>query len=702
MSTPNELRLRYFIQLASNIGVTARREANEFDRAQDQMTRSTRNTDRAARDLERTLGQLANNTSVDRQVRFFDRLAESVGRARNQARQLREQIALGAQNLPELAAMGTAGYYAGRAVMAPPLKAFANLEEATIGLRTAMLDTTGKVDASFTRIAKKAEELGNLLPGTTKDFFLSATELIRQGVKPEQVAGGALEASAKFGVLMKIDQGQAARTIAKVREAYGLGESELPAMADLMQRASYSSGIDPQDFLDVARYAAPTYNTMKLTGLGNAKQLLAIQGMAAGVGLESTSFGTNFAQMLSRLSQVDQRVARNSPEARAVQDLLRKHKIDLSFYGKDGEFSGIENMLTELAKLRGLSSVDKQHVAKLMFGDEAGRPAQILIDKGLEAYRTQLAGIDSQASLDQRLDMVLGSLTAKLEALAGTLENVMARMAAPLGLGSKPYIDSANGVMGSLGGYFESNPAVGAIGLTGLTIGAAAAGIRGSGALLSMVRGARGAGAAAAAVQAAPRAYNPFAGLGVTMPPAAAAPTLMQRLAGAGRWLGPAVAIGSAGYESYQAITDEQLTAMGKARGVSEAVGGAALAWGGAKAGAALGSMVMPGIGTFAGGLIGGAAGYTLGKLGVSSLWGDNPQRDYVRLTDPKGAALASVPGGGQATVQLGEGVLRLDVRVSSDGSVSTSTETLRPMQLLRVEAGSTDPGSFAALSGGR
>lgn len=299
MSTPNELRLRYFIQLASNIGVTARREANEFDRAQDQMTRSTRNTDRAARDLERTLGQLANNTSVDRQVRFFDRLAESVGRARNQARQLREQIALGAQNLPELAAMGTAGYYAGRAVMAPPLKAFANLEEATIGLRTAMLDTTGKVDASFTRIAKKAEELGNLLPGTTKDFFLSATELIRQGVKPEQVAGGALEASAKFGVLMKIDQGQAARTIAKVREAYGLGESELPAMADLMQRASYSSGIDPQDFLDVARYAAPTYNTMKLTGLGNAKQLLAIQGMAAGVGLESTSFGTNFAQMLT-------------------------------------------------------------------------------------------------------------------------------------------------------------------------------------------------------------------------------------------------------------------------------------------------------------------------------------------------------------------------------------------------------------------
>lgn len=702
MST-QELRLRYILQLASNIGVTAKRESEEFERSQRQMSRATQDTNRHAKDLDRTLSQLASNTSVERQVRFFDRLAESVGRAKDRARQLKETLAQGMQNAPELMGMGVASYYGAKTVMAPPVRAFADLEEATVGLKTSMLQADGKVDKAFSAIAKKAEELGNKLPGTTKDFFSSANELIRQGVPAQVVANGGLEASAKFGVLMKMNQGQAATTIAKVREAYGLGATELPQMADLMQRASYSSGISPQDFLDVARYAAPTYNTMKLTGLNNARQLLAVQGIAAGVGLESTSFGTNFAQMLSRLSQVDQRVAKNSPDARAVKALLDKHNIDMSFYGKDGEFSGVENMMQQLAKLRGLSTIDKQHVAKVMFGDEAGRPAQILIDKGLESYREQLSKMDNQASLDQRLDEVLSSLAAKLEALGGTIENVMARMASQLGTGSKPLVDKANSFFGDVGGFFEENPVAGTAGLAGLGLGAAAGAWRGSGALLGLVRGMRGGGAALAPAVAAAVAHNPFRGLGVSMPPVQAAPSLFARLkGGAGRFLGPGLALAGLGVESYDVITDDQLTIMGKVKGVSAAAGGAAGALAGAKGGAVLGSMILPGFGTVAGGLIGGAAGYMIGKSSVNWAWGDNPERDFVKLTAPDGQTLGGVPGGGQTTIDLGQGVLQVNVVVSSDGSVGSSVTTLQPMKLLRVESGSTDPGSFAALGGAR
>ena len=38
---------------------------------------------------------------------------------------------------------------------------------------------------------------------------------------------------------------------------------------------------------------------------------------------------------------------------------------------------------------------------------------------------------------------------------------------------------------------------------------------------------------------------------------------------------------------------------------------------------------------------------------------------------------------------------------VRSDGTVGTSTSVLQPMQLLRLESGGTDPGSFAGMSGG-
>lgn len=703
MST-QELRLRYILQLASNIGVTAKRESEEYERSQRQMSRATQDTNRHAKDLDRTLSQLASNTSVERQVRFFDRLAESVGRAKDRARQLKETIAQGMQNAPELAGMGVASYYGAKTVMAPPLRAFADLEEATIALRTSMMDSKGNVDKAFDKITKTAERLGNQLPGTTKDFFLSATELIRQGVSPELVAGGALEASSKFGVLMKIDQGQAARTIAKTREAYGLKAEELPVAADLMQRASFQAGMDPQDFLDVARYAAPIYNTMGLTGVDNMRKLLAVQGIAAGVGLEGTSFGTNFAQMLSRLSQIDQRVARNSPESKQVKALLGKHNIDLQFFDQAGSFMGIENMLQQLTKMRGLSPVDKQHISKVMFGDEAGRPAQILMDRGLEDYQRTLAGMSNQASLDQRLDSVLTSLTAKLEGLAGTIEGVMARMAAPLGTASKPGIDRLNGFMSDVGGFFQENPAVGTAGLVGLGLGAAAGAWRGTGALLGLVRGMRGGAAGGLAPAAAAAvAHNPFRGLGVSIPPVQAAPSLFARLrGGAGRFLGPGLALAGLGVESYDVVTDDQLTTMGKVKGVSAAAGGAAGAYAGAKGGAILGSMIMPGFGTIAGGLIGGAAGYMIGKSGVNWAWGDNPERDFVKLTAPGGQTLAGVPGGAQTTIELGQGLLQLNVVVSSDGSVGSSLTTLQPMKLLRVESGSTDPGSFAALGGGK
>lgn len=699
MST-QELRLRYFIQLASNIGVTARREAQEFERSQDQMTRAARQTDRSAKDLHHTLTTLANNTSMERQVGYFDRLAASVERAHQRARQFKQTMLEGAQNLPELTAKGAAGYYAGRAIVAPPVKAYADLEEATVGLKTAMLDAKLQVDKAFPAIAKKAEELGIKLPGTTKDFYRSATELIRQGVSPELVAGGALEASAKFGVLMKMDQGQAATTIAKVREAYGLKAPELPQMADLMQRTAFASGVNPQDFLVTASYAAPTYNTMKLTGLQKARELLALQGMAAGVGLESSSFGTNFSQMLSRLSQIDRRLAKKSPEARASRDLLASHGIHMDFYGKDGEFLGAENMLRQLAKMSKLSTLDKQHVSQTLFGVEAGRPAMIFADKGLQAYQEQLQKMDSQASLDQRLDLVMTSFAAKLESLGGTIENVMARIATPLGEGLKPVMDRANSAFGSFGDVITDNPVAGTAGLFGAGLAGVAGAWRGTGALLGMVRGgASGASAAAVAAEAA-AASNPFRGLGVTMPAPAAAPSFMSRLAGAGRFVGPGLALAGAGLESYDVITDDKLTAMGKARGITMAAAGAGGALLGAKGGAALGTAVLPGLGTLAGGLIGGATGYLVGKYGTGMLWGSDPERDFVKVSGTNGASLATMQAGGQANLQLGEGVLQVQITVNADGTYGTSASMTQPMQLLRVEAGSTNPGSFASVAG--
>jgi hypothetical protein len=278
---------------------------------------------------------------------------------------------------------------------------------------------------------------------------------------------------------------------------------------------------------------------------------------------------------------------------------------------------------------------------------------------------------------------------------------VMAKIATQTGEGLKPVMDGTNSFLGGVGDFVGANPAAGTAGLAGVTLLGAAAGMRGSSALFSAIKGLRGGASPAAATAAAVAQSNPFRGLGVSIPPPKPAPSMWSKVKGGARWLGPAAAVAGFGLESYDAITDEQLTTMGKARGVGIAAAGAGGAWGGAAAGAALGSMVLPGIGTVAGGLLGGALGYWGGEKAMGSIWTQDPKRDFVRATDPNGNVLGQAAQGGVATVELGQGQLQINVQVSSDGTPSVSTSVTREIPLIKIDAGSTNPGSFSAASGG-
>ena len=78
----------------------------------------------------------------------------------------------------------------------------------------------------------------------------------------------------------------------------------------------------------------------------------------------------------------------------------------------------------------------------------------------------------------------------------------------------------------------------------------------------------------------------------------------------------PGVGIAMEGYDAYQTLTDETLTATDKSKALSKQGGGIAGAAVGAATGAAIGSVV-PVVGTVIGGAVGGVAGYFAGSEGA-------------------------------------------------------------------------------------
>lgn len=655
-----ELKLRYFLDLVSNVGAKSQAEAKLMEKAQEAMNAAIVGTNNKFLDynklavlagkntglmqevitgatnkfvaLERAMDHVGLNTSLERQVGYAQRLAGAYEAAKTKAAALRHVVGQGLAAAPEIAAGAVGGYLGARAVMAKPVAAFSNLESATEDLRIAMTDATGKVSDEFARIRDEATKLGNQLPGTTKDFMRGARALATQGVPNSVVAGGGLRAASYVGVLLDLQQEQAAETIAKLREAHGLRDDELVPMADLVQRGFFGFGIKPQDYLETAKYAASTYNTMGITGLAQARETLAIQGMAANVGLEGSSFGTNYAMMLRRLGEIESRKNKNSKEAQEVRAMLAEHGISMQFFNDQGVFGGNTNMLQQLAKLRALNPLDQQKVLTRLFGVEAGRPAQILVQKGLEGYNAALGTINNQGSLDQRIAIKLDTFASKMESLGGTLENVGAVMARQFGEGVKPVIDKLNAALGGpIQGFFERNPSAGSVLLGGATIGSAAIGMRSLGGLATRL-GAPSAGAALS---------------GAAVPAAVAA-------AGA--------------YDAWQLYR-----LIGGLRTINEMKNreGVVLS---PYARRRLAGQPEP-------------QPVDFGKLGM-------PTGDFLTLTTP-GSGLQPLTPGSQTDIKVGEGRLDVLVRVADD-RVTATTSVMQQPSIVKINAGNTNPAGYS------
>jgi len=690
----SEMRLKYFLDLVSNLGPKAQAEAKLVEDAQKRMDAAVGKTADKILGLERTITKIGQNTSTERQIGYLQRLGQAADAAQQKMLRLRQAVAQGIDKAPERFGELAGGYYGAKKVMAPPIQAFSSLEAATQDLKISMLDAQGKVSRDFGKISEEATKLGNQLPGTTKDFMMAARALQTQGVPSSVIANGGLRASSYVGALLDMNQSQSAEVIAKLREAHGLKEDEQVKAADLVQRGFFGFGIKPQEYLETAKYASATYNTMGITGFDKMRETLAIQGMAANVGLESSSFGTNYAMMLKRLSQVDGRANRNSKEAREVRELMGEHGIKMEFYDDAGEFKGNRNMLEQLAQLKKLNPLQQTKVIDKLFGAEAGRPAQIMVQKGLEGYDAAMKTITSQASLDQRIDMKMETFAAKLEALGGTIENVMAKIGSQAGNAAKPLMDGANTAFGPFGDFIDSHPGAGTamLGLGGAA-GAYLSGRVGGALWKSLVlRGAPAAGSVAGGVAEGAVAGGATAA-SATASGISSAARAAKMLKYGGITAGIAALLeGTAVMADPNADKARELTRIGVTTGTG--------LLGGAAAGALAGSVV-PGLGTIIGAIAGGLAGnYGSGAL-FDMAWAKPKARvmgmgwrgagfdDPRRLDRGGGDALLTMPD-----IKIGEGVLRLDVHVTNDG-VSTIPTVLQQPSLIRINPGATNPGSL-------
>lgn len=349
----------------------------------------------------------------------------------------------------------------GRAIAKPvqaTLGAFSQQEDASTQLRAAMMQSDGSVQAEFAQIDALAKRLGDRLPGTTADFIEMMTVLRKEGISAQAILGGTGEAAALLGVQLKMPVTAAAAFAAKMQDATQATESEMLGLMDVLQKNAYLG-------------ADQNYQLNGITAMAGAMGLLRLKGEAAYKALSPMLVMMNQAGMTdggsagNAINKVFE-AGLDTKKLKKVNDLLKQSKtgIKLDFADKGGKFAGVENYFAQLEKLKKLGDNDilKTEVFKELFGtDKENR--QVLnnfIAKGYDGYKETVAKMDAQASLQQRVNEQLGTLSNVMEAAQGGFTNVMADIGDTIKDDAKDVIKAIGDITSSVGGWIKEHPAL--------------------------------------------------------------------------------------------------------------------------------------------------------------------------------------------------------------------------------------------------
>lgn len=359
-----------------------------------------------------------------------------------------EMQALGVKSMAMGAGLGATLYQ--------PVQAFMSLEDAMTRARVAYLTVAGD-DPFFGKISKMAVDLGNKLPGTTADFMQMAAALKEAGIQSKTIAQGGLEATAYLRVLMgNLAPEQAAHLVATFKQSLGIAEKDFVKFVDLVQRAKFAFGLNPEEFSYSVKYFGAIAKQMGVQGLEASKPLIAMTGMLRQAGIDGSTAGTSLRSVMETLPRLDHHIHK-SKELRAI---LGSYKMHLDFFNKKGQFLGMENLVVQLDKLQKMNVKDRLAAIELMFGKETSSTVAELVGQGVNGYNKALDTLQRQASLQKRLELVMGTLRNLWEAATGTLENTFAAIGETVGPDLKRLANLFNDVSAKIGDWIHAHPAL--------------------------------------------------------------------------------------------------------------------------------------------------------------------------------------------------------------------------------------------------
>lgn len=371
--------------------------------------------------------------------------------------------------------------------MTKALSAFTELEHARTQMEVAFMTSTG-LPKELQEIDRQVEELGIKLPGSATDFYRVATALKSLGMSAEDIAKGALKGASYAWVLFKdeVSPEQAAEYMQQFANAFKVPASQFTEFVDQLQRVKFSSGLTLTEIAYSTKYFSAELNQLGFTGLKAFKLMGAWLGTLKQAGLQGETAGTSIRSVLQNILGLEKNLQK-----------LSKQGINLQINAKDfvdekGTFKLEQFLITLRERLSEVQDpIQRMQALRTLFDMEGMRAIAPLLAKNkeealsyLEAIKETLSpeeyqrmkeqierggfsGLEEmakrmqqQASLQARIDRMLGTMANVWESFQGTLTQLAAVIGELVAPSLKKLVDTLNDFVGKIADFIQSHQTI--------------------------------------------------------------------------------------------------------------------------------------------------------------------------------------------------------------------------------------------------
>jgi TP901 family phage tail tape measure protein len=278
--------------------------------------------------------------------------------------------------------------------------------QSSMGLLQAV---TGATQAQMQKFNDTAIALGNdiTLPAVSaSDAADAMIELGKAGLSVNDTLAaskGVLQAAAAGNIAVA----DSAKIVSGALLTFGLQGSEASRVADVLAAAANASSLE---LGDVGLALTQAGAQASIAGL-SMEQTVGIIAQMANKGISAQQAGTSLSYMLKSL------VAPTDKAAGVMSDL------GLKFFDADGKFIGVRESIAQLTeKTKGLTQEQKAQALSTIFGAEALKSANVLINDGTAGYDKMQVAISKQGAANDLAKARQVGFNGAVAALQNTIE----------------------------------------------------------------------------------------------------------------------------------------------------------------------------------------------------------------------------------------------------------------------------------------